>query len=132
MSYAQKTKVPVVQTVNEIQKELKRFGATEFGYILRESVKDGQQAQVAFRVGRYAVRMSILVPEDEQLARSRWRSLLLGIKAKLVMVDEGISTVEREFLADVVAPNGRTVFENVEPALLSGKTPQLLLSGPSE
>ena len=39
------------------------------------------------------------------------------IKAKLVAVEAGISTIEREFLADVVLPDGHTVGQWVAPQL---------------
>ncbi|MFI4881401.1 MAG: hypothetical protein ACIAQU_02325 [Phycisphaerales bacterium JB064] len=45
----------------------------------------------------------------EQACRSKWRALYLVMKAKLVAVDEGISTIEREFLPDVVTEDGTTV-----------------------
>lgn len=124
MPYAKYTSVPINQTRNEIEKELRRFSASEFGYLTRE-LKEGTEATIAFRINKSAVRISIDVPENEQQARARWRALFLVIKSKLVACEEGISTVEREFLADVVAPNGRTVFENIKPALEGGRTPAL-------
>ena len=45
----------------------------------------------------------------EQGAREVWRRLLLVVKAKLELVAEGGSSVEREFLADMMLPDGRTV-----------------------
>lgn len=53
----------------------------------------------------------------EQACRSRWRSLFLVIKAKLEACASGISTVEREFLPDVVTGDGRTVGEVLRPQL---------------
>jgi hypothetical protein len=53
----------------------------------------------------------------EQACRQRWRALLLIVKAKLEAVTAGISTVEREFLPDVVLPNGATVGEWVGPQI---------------
>lgn len=50
------------------------------------------------------------------------------LKAKLELVRIGVSTIEREFLADLVV-NGRTVGQMVESqieAVLSGHTPRLL------
>lgn len=47
----------------------------------------------------------------------RWRALLLVTKAKFEAVASGISTVEREFLADLVLPNGRVVQEELAPRL---------------
>jgi hypothetical protein len=44
----------------------------------------------------------------EQSCRERWRGVVLLIKAKLEIVRLGASTFEREFLADLVLPNGET------------------------
>jgi hypothetical protein len=38
----------------------------------------------------------------------RWRALALVIKAKLEAVAAGITTVEQEFLAHIVLPDGHT------------------------
>ena len=41
----------------------------------------------------------------DQACRQRWRALLLVIKAKLEAVTAGISTIETEFLANIVLPD---------------------------
>lgn len=53
----------------------------------------------------------------EQACRSRWRALYLIVKAKMEVVDAGISTIEREFLYDIVLPDGRTVGERMTPQI---------------
>jgi hypothetical protein len=69
----------------------------------------------------------------DQVARSRWRALLLITKAKLELIELGMSSVEREFLADVVLPNGQLVGEAMrvalEEAYASGSMPPLLGPG---
>ena len=70
----------------------------------------------------------------EQACRSRWRALLLVIKAKLEAVQVGISTVEDEFLAWTVLPgDARTIGERLRPqieeSVKSGKPPLLLALG---
>lgn len=66
----------------------------------------------------------------EQACRSRWRALYLIIKAKLEAVDSGISTIEREFLYDIVLPDGKTVGEymapQIEAAYTTGEMPPML------
>jgi hypothetical protein len=61
--------------------------------------------------------------------RERWRSLLLLLKAKLEAVRVGLSTAEKEFLADLVLDDGRSVYqamgERIQLALASGKVPAL-------
>lgn len=55
--------------------------------------------------------------EVEQIERQRWRALLLVTKAKLELVAEGASTIEREFMADLLLPNGQRVEEWLVPQL---------------
>lgn len=53
----------------------------------------------------------------EQERRTRWRALLLVIKAKLEAVESGIATFEDEFLAHVLLPNQQTVAEYIGPTV---------------
>lgn len=53
----------------------------------------------------------------EQKQRERWRALVLVIKAKLEAVEAGISTLEQEFLANVVMQDGRTIGQAIIPRL---------------
>lgn len=66
----------------------------------------------------------------EQACRSRWRALYLIIKAKLEAVESGISTIEREFLYDIVLPDGKTVGEFMTPQIAAayetGEMPPML------
>lgn len=70
----------------------------------------------------------------EQSAREVWRRLLLVVKAKLELVAEGGSSVEREFLADMLLPDGRTVGyaleSQISEAYATGKPIGLLCSKP--
>lgn len=67
----------------------------------------------------------------DQIERERWRQLLLLVKAKLEMIALGLSTVEREFLADIFLADGRTVHETLAGAIeknyIEGGVPRLLL-----
>lgn len=153
--YARQTTVSVEKTRMELETALRRYGAEKFGYM-----SEPGQAQVAFEVKGASgvplhVRMTLPLPAKkdfekgwrgsswrtapdhavqerwEQACRSAWRSLLLVVKAKLEACAAGISTVEREFLADVVLPNGFTFAEHVVPQLAEaaseGRMPRLLL-----
>ena len=66
----------------------------------------------------------------EQACRQGWRALLLIIKAKLEAVESGITTLESEFLANVVLPDGGTVGQwlahQVEEAYATGKMSRML------
>lgn len=48
-----------------------------------------------------------------QAQRERWRAVVLACKAKLELVRLGLSTVEREFLADLILPDGTTAAETL-------------------
>lgn len=68
--------------------------------------------------------------------RRRWRAQLLLIKAKLEVIAMGASTVDREFLADMLMADNKTVGQRVLPALAeayrTGKAPTIpLLTGGS-
>jgi hypothetical protein len=45
----------------------------------------------------------------EQNRRTRWRAVVLLLKAKLELIQIGISTIEHEFMADMLLPNGDKV-----------------------
>lgn len=121
--YASKTRVPVERSKNEIEAVLKRYGASAFGYM-----ESTGRVQIFFRVGEPARSMRFELPlEDnggritqrwEQDCRSRWRALVLVIKAKLEAVSSGITTIEQEFLAHIITnEGGKTVGEWLKPQL---------------
>lgn len=71
----------------------------------------------------------------DQACRERWRFLVLAIKAKLELARIGLSSIEREFLADLVLPNGKTAGEELgeymSRLLADGyKGPLMLPEGP--
>ena len=45
-------------------------------------------------------------------AYAAWRAFVLLVKAKKVAIEQGISTVEREFFADTVMPGGSTLYDH--------------------
>lgn len=133
MTYAKKTKVPVDRSRLEIERLLAAHGADQFmnGW-------ESGKAMVGFRMrGRY---IRILLPLDvkgssaEQQLRTRWRALVLVLKAKLEAVRVGIVTFEEEFLAHIVMPDNQTVGRHLLPriadAYKSGKVPPMLLEAP--
>ena len=64
----------------------------------------------------------------DQRCRERWRAVVLMLKAKLELVRIGVSTVEKEFMSDLVI-RGRTVGQMLEEQmeqLLQGEAPRLL------
>ena len=67
----------------------------------------------------------------QQACRQRWRALLLIIRAKLEAVESGITTLESEFLANIVLPDVGTVGQWLAPQLeqanATGSMPPMLL-----
>lgn len=141
--YARWTRVPVAQTRAEIERMLTRYGARQF---FSGWDSDARAAVVGFAVladdgHPRQVRLRLPLPDPKaerseqrraQAERAAWRALLLVIKAKLEAVASGISTIEREFLADLMLPDGRTLGEWAAPQIAAiyatGSMPGLLLT----
>lgn len=149
MAYAEKTSVSVSRTKADIEDLVHRYGADQFisGY-------KGDMAVIGFSLDGRQIRFILPLPDKqaheywytpgrgqkrteeaafavwEQACRSRWRALYLIVKAKLEAVEAGISTVEREFLYDIVLPDGRTAGEWMAPqiaeAYQTGQMPTML------
>ncbi len=148
--YAQTTTVAVEKSKTEIEDLVTRYGADEFGI-----ARSAKKAMVVFTLkDGLCVRITLPLPDQddrsfthtpardterhpddarrawEQACRSQWRALALIIKAKLEAVEAGITTIEREFFADLLLPSGQTMQEHVgndlRLAVKSGKIPKLL------
>lgn len=156
--YASDTDVAVEKSMREIQQMVRRAGAKTW-----YQGEDSSSASIAFELGDRRILFELPIPQEaeftyvkrtvrgktkslkrndrdlgralDQAKRSRWRALMLTIKAKLVSVDARIETVEEAFLAQVVMvdKNGKSArfykfaklaIENVykagQPALPSG------------
>lgn len=148
--YAGKTTIDRAGSVAELERLVDRYGATGFGY-----GREGDSAWVAFKISGFAVRLHAPMPardsseftetptgrersaaaaqaEWEQACRARWRAVVLITKAKFEAIEAGISTVEREFLVDLVMPDGRSVGQHVLPAVaasMAGRPVRLLPEG---
>ncbi len=128
MSYANKTSVPVVRSQEEIRKTLERYKAT--GFVFGEN---NGMALCGFEMNNRRIKFIIEIPiygkaktkknylmgdaECAQVIRTRWRCLLLAIKAKFECVESGISTFEEEFLAHIVVPDGSTIGQKILPQI---------------
>ena len=141
MTYAADTAVTVERSRAEIERTLTRYGATRFasgwdegGALIGFVAKDRRvrfrlplpvRTEKRFTHQKPRFSYSAPLPRSESAAlaaweqecRSRWRALLLSIKAKLEAVESGIETFEEAFLAHVVMPDGRTVAESILPAI---------------
>lgn len=115
--YAKQTRVPIEVSKCSLEKLLRKAGATQIG-----SFSDVSHASVVmFRLADRFVKLKIAPRSDarnpEQEERRVWRVLLLLVKAKLETIEAGLSSVEREFLADVMTADGQTVGELMRPVL---------------
>ena len=137
-SFAERTSVSVEKSRLEIERLCTRYGCTKYA-----SAVDYEKnlARIQFHANHRIVRFELKLPASaefrqasklEQAARSKWRALVLVLKAKLEAIASGISTFEEEFLPFVVMPNDQTVGEILSPmiddAYRSGKMPRQLLA----
>jgi len=129
--YAEKTKVPVSRSRDEIEQILERFGATGFMYGATED-----RAIIAFTAADRHVKFILpLANLDPQETRQRWRCLVMCIKSKLASVEDGIETFDSAFLAQIVLPDGQSIGDWAKPQIEefheTGNMPPLL-PGPSQ
>lgn len=149
--FAEKTSVPSDRSRSEIEKTLRRYGATGFMYGWK-----GDFAVIAFEAQGIRIRFNLPMPNInsdeirltptgkeraesaiegvyEQAVKQRWRALALVIKAKLEAVETGITLFEEEFLAHIMLPDGGTVGQfmlpQVKTAYETGNMPPLLEHG---
>lgn len=147
--FAAETTVPVEKSKAELSSLLDKHGASQTGFF---DDRETGRAVVVFKMAGRQVKLQVKLPNPqdkkffrgarrtrtvdqaraawEQECRSSWRRVLLVTKAKLEIVADGESTLEREFLADVLLPDGRTVHEALADKLVEayagGTMPPLL------
>lgn len=138
MPYAKGTTVPASKSEFEIKYLLKRAGAEQVG-----TFEDGihHRAVVLFRLEGLSIALPVPLPtpddrkfthtpstkvkrtpekayeEYEREVLRRWRVLLMLVKAKLETIELGMSTIQREFLPDVMLPGGGTVEQWLGPSI---------------
>jgi len=134
--YAEQTTVPADRSRAEIERNLTRYGATAFTYGWTAG-----RAAIEFEMDGRRIRFVLPLPdrndeaftrtpttgkarsastaesEYDKAVRQRWRAMHLMVLAKLEGVAGGIVTFEQEFLPHTVLPSGRTVFEEIAPAV---------------
>lgn len=132
--FAEDTAVPVGRSQDEVKDRLRKAGADRIAVY-----ESAATSAVAFTLEGRMCRITIPTRPDakdpRQDERRAWRLLLLLLKAKLEAVREGATTIEREFLADMLLADGSTVSEWAEPQLAiayrDGVMPQhLMIEGP--
>jgi hypothetical protein len=99
--YAEKTNVPTDRSRAEIEKLVRRRGATSFGHLTTE-----RGTSIVFEVKNRRIRFDLPIPKSVSPVeeRRRWRCLVLNVKAKFEAVESGIVTFDEEFLAHIVVP----------------------------
>lgn len=157
--YAEGTNVEVSKTKSDIERLLTKHGATGFASAWEGGDNEkGGRSVLMFRLrnrmlryviecpapsnykttdkGRRRYKPALVIKAAENEHRRRWRSLYLIIRAKLEIVessDDPSITFDREFMADILLPNGRTVGDILAPEIVrsydTGNMPKLLLSG---
>jgi hypothetical protein len=155
MTYAEGTSVTVEKSKAELEGLLRKHGAGQ--RVFGNDDQNGQ-AFVMFALSGRQYRLEVPLPKiadfakkpkrgwgmvsrtaaeqqkaHEQACRERWRAVVLLVKAKLELVALGVSSIEREFLADLMLPDGRRVHqaieEDVAETYATGKMPKLLGMG---
>lgn len=149
--YASNTTVASEQSRVEIERTLQRYGASRFGYMWENNA-----SVIVFEMMDRRIKFTLPLPDKsdpkygktptgrikrnadsiqlawEQDCRSRWRALLLCIKAKLESVESQIESFEEAFLPHIVLPNGQTVGEHMTPQIadiyLTRKMPKALMA----
>lgn len=127
--YAEHTKVPTAQSRAQIETMLRKASANCI-----VTMEEPSDPVVAFMLAGRLIRLRIEIPVDATDQQRRAIGLL--VKAKIEAVAQGITTVEQEWLAHVVLPDGSTVGDWIEPQLQvaydQGRMPTkpLLLEGP--
>lgn len=119
MAFAEYTKVPVDKTRSDIEQMMTKAGATHFASFLEPG-----KAMIGFRLKDRNIRFDLPLPAkiSDQQRRSKWRALMLVIKAKVESFESGIETFEEAFLAHIVVggTGGRTVYEEIKEPLALG------------
>lgn len=147
-TFAKDTTVSADRTLEEIRATIKRYKAVKLA-----TFEDENRVGVAFEMENRRVRFVMPLPDKtagmvkinasrqtrysepayEQAVRTRWRALLLTIKAKLESVQSGIETFDEAFMAQLVLPDNRTMAEWAKPqidaAYRTGEMPPMLPSG---
>lgn len=126
--FAEGTKVPASKTRIEIDRLLEKHGASQR---LVFTDDDRGVHAVAFAISGRQVRFELpCSPDDGREERRVWRALLLVLKAKLELIAGGDSSVDIEFLPNIVLPDGSKVSDRLVPQIAeayeTGHMPPLL------
>jgi hypothetical protein len=146
--YAATTNVSRAKSTEELETLLSKHGATSFIAGTHE-----HHATIAFQIRDLRILMRVPLPDPKNpeftatptggtratttahrlhttAVHATWRALLLLVKAKLVAVDQGVTTIEQEFLPHLLLPDGSTFADHaltqIRQAYATGQIPPLL------
>lgn len=127
--FAEKTRVPVFQSIGEIQRTVEKYGAFAFQFVVED-----KRAGIAFKIAepKRMIKLAVELPDDDQGIRQRWRALLLVVKSKLECVESGIETFDEAWMPHIVVERtgqtlGQLLLGDMDKKLESGEMPKLLL-----
>ena len=135
MKYANKTKVSIENSQIEIQKLLRKYGATRYaidwknnnilfellGRSVRIHVKDPNinDKEIQLTPSGYQRNSSNIQIAFNQAKRQMWRVMLLFLKSTLEAIDMGVIELDQAMFPYFLLPNGKTVAEQLLPQLSS-------------
>jgi hypothetical protein len=116
-AFAQGTTVSSGKSKMEVDALLEKHGATQRGVM-----ENNGTASILFALAGRCYRIDVPLPANstDQLTRERWRAVVLMVKAKLELVRIGASTIEREFLADLIMADGNKLADHIRARLAIG------------
>lgn len=146
MTYAEGTSVSVEKSKFELDSLLRKHGAGQ--RVFGDDDVNGK-AYVIFSLKERQYRLEVPLPKIEEFAKKKQRSWMIACSEEekrrrheqacrerwraVVLVAMGVSSVEREFLADLLLPNGARMHvalaEQIEKTYLDGSMPPLLGMG---
>lgn len=136
--YAEDTKTPTSRSRAEIEGLLRDVGATKLisgwdsdrGLEIIQCFIDGRMLRFEVAQPTEVEADPLTVAQEE---RRRWRVQVMLVKAKIDAIRSGDSTIDQEFLANVVLPDGKSMLAwatpQLEAAYESGAMPRALLPG---
>lgn len=135
--YAEGTAVPVSRSRDEVYRILERYGA-------KEHLVGGDESRitVGFRLKGRLIQVDRPLPSVRSFpskagydreVRRQWRVLILVIKGRMELIDDGAESVEQAFAAYLMLPDGSTagarIGAYVDRAYETGQMPESILPG---
>ncbi len=123
MAYAKNTYVSKEQTMGEINALISKHGGK-----IHAISDDSTQGcgVVTFLTPGLGVPVQYKISYTGAEANSKWRALLLTLKAKFVAIEEGFETAEEVFMSRILQSNGASSAVSFLPAILKNSNRDLV------